>query len=138
MIKAVIDTNILVSTLSSRSIDHWVIEGLLEGRYELYVSTEILLEYEEVLKSKYSDSVASNFLFALNELPNVHFVTIYFLWGLIDSDPDDNKFADCYVASAAEYLISHDTDYSILRTVMFPKINVVSLEKFKTILYNYS
>jgi hypothetical protein len=33
-------------------------------------SLEILFEYEEVLKAKYSESVATNFLTALKELPN--------------------------------------------------------------------
>jgi putative PIN family toxin of toxin-antitoxin system len=77
--KTVIDTNVLVSALSSRSIYHWLIELLLEEKFELYVTDEILFEYEEVLKSKYSDAVATNFLVALQELPNVHFVRVYML-----------------------------------------------------------
>ena len=71
-IKTVIDTNVLVSALSSKSIYHWLIELLLDERIELYVTEEILLEYEEILKSKYSETVASNFLVSLRELSNVN------------------------------------------------------------------
>ena len=66
-IKTVIDTNVLVSALSSNSIYHWLIELLLEDKLDLYVTDEILLEYEEVLKAKYSEKVATNFLTALKK-----------------------------------------------------------------------
>ncbi len=128
MIKAVIDTNILVSALSSRSIHHWVVAMLLNEELELYISDEILLEYEEVLKVKYSETVATNFLIALNELPNVHFTRIHFRWNLIHNDPDDNKFVDCYVASGADCLVSNDTHYSILKSILFPSVRVVKIE----------
>src|ERR1700744_2527505 len=129
-IKTVIDTNVLVSALSSNSIYHWLIELLLEEKFDLYVTDEILLEYEEVLKAKYSEKVATNFLTALKELPNVHFAHVYFRWNLI-SDPDDNKFVDCYVAAGANYLLSHDTHFSILKTIPFPNINVIKIREFE-------
>lgn len=64
------------------------------------------------------------------ELPNVFYSRVFFRWNLI-ADPDDNKFVDCYVASGATYLITHDSHFSILKTVAFPKVNVVSIEEFK-------
>jgi putative PIN family toxin of toxin-antitoxin system len=130
-IRTVIDTNILVSALSSKSQYHWLVELLLEEKLELSVTEEILLEYEEILKVKYSDNVASNFLLALRELPNVFYSRVFFRWNLI-SDPDDNKFVDCYIASGAHYLITHDSHFLILKSVAFPKVNVVSIEEFKT------
>jgi hypothetical protein len=69
---------IFVASLSLHSPHHWVIEDLLEGRYDLCVSHDILLEYEEILLKKYGAEVASNFLKALQELPNVRSVTVYF------------------------------------------------------------
>jgi uncharacterized protein len=133
MTRVIIDTNVLVSALSSKSVYHWLIDALLTERFDLFVTDEILLEYEEVLKLKYSEAVANNFLVALKELPNVYFAHVYFRWNLI-SDPDDNKFVDCCVASGAEYLISHDSDFSILKTVSFPKINVAKIDEFQLIL----
>ncbi len=132
-VKTVIDTNVLVASLSSRSIYHWLIKLLLEGLIELYITDEILLEYEEVLGSKYSKEVAANFLTALKELPNVYFTHIYFRWNLI-ADPDDNKFVDCYVAAGAQYLITHDAHFSILKTIQFPKVHLLKITEFEAIL----
>jgi putative PIN family toxin of toxin-antitoxin system len=132
-IKTVIDTNVLVAALSSRSVYHWLIELLLDEKIELYVTDEILLEYEEVLRAKYAEVVAANFLMALKELPNVFFAHVYFRWNLI-SDPDDNKFVDCYVAAGAQYLISHDTHFAVLKKTPFPKVNIVHITEFEAVL----
>lgn len=130
-LKIVIDTNVLVSALSSKSNYHWVIDLLLEEKFDLYITDEILFEYEEILKARYSESVATNFLTALKELPNVHFAHVYFRWNLI-SDPDDNKFADCYIAAGANYLLSHDAHFSVLKQITFPKVNVMKLDEFQS------
>lgn len=59
-IKLVIDTNVLVSSLASKSKYHWLIQDLLQEKFELFVTYDILLEYEEILLKKYSSTVASN------------------------------------------------------------------------------
>ncbi len=128
--KTVIDTNVLVSALSSRSAYHWLIRLLFEEKIEMYVTTEILMEYEEVLKQKYSVTVAEHFLLALKELPNVHFVQVYFNWMLLN-DEDDNKFSDCYIAANATYLITNDNDFNKLKSVTFPSFTVLSIQEFE-------
>lgn len=67
----VLDTNILVSSLSRRSESNWVIQALLRGAFDLAVSNEILTEYEEILAQKYGQRAAADFLDALDILPNV-------------------------------------------------------------------
>jgi uncharacterized protein len=129
-IKTVIDTNVIVSALSGRSVYHSLIRLLLDEKIDLYVTTEILMEYEEVLKQKYSAAVAEHFLLALKELPNVHFVQVYFNWNLLD-DEDDNKFADCYIAANAEYLITNDNDFKKLKAITFPSFTVLSIQEFE-------
>lgn len=52
--KVVVDTNVLVSALSSRSVYHWMVTELLSQKFDMYITDEILLEYEEVLSKKYS------------------------------------------------------------------------------------
>jgi len=75
--KIVIDTNVLVSSLSQKSQYHWLIQKLLDEKFDLHVTGEIL-EYEEILIQKYSYTVANNFIAALKELSNVYFTQIYF------------------------------------------------------------
>ena len=49
---------------------------------------------------------------------------------LIEKDPDDNKFVDCAICSRANYLVSNDRHLSVLKTIPFPSVNVVSLQEF--------
>jgi uncharacterized protein len=77
--------------------------------------------------------IDTNFLIALKELPNVHYAHVYFRWNPI-TDADDNKFVDCYAAAGADYLLSNDSHFSILKNIAFPKINVLKLDEFETLI----
>lgn len=127
--KVVIDTNVLVSALSSRSMYHQLIKWILDASIDVYVTDEIMLEYEEILKVKYSFTTADNFLKALKELPNVTYVSVFYKWRLL-KDADDDKFIDCYIAANAHCIISNDGGYKILKSLLFPKVNVITIEDF--------
>src|SRR5688500_14611329 len=60
----------------------------------LAVTSDILLEYQEVIALKYGEFTANAFIALLHELPNVQFLTTYYNWNLISADPDDNKYCD--------------------------------------------
>ena len=47
--KVVLDTNVLLVSISERSRLHWVFSSLLEGKYVLCVTTDILSEYAEII-----------------------------------------------------------------------------------------
>lgn len=128
--KVVVDTNALVSSLAAKSEFHKLIRLILDEDVSMFVTDEIMFEYEEVLHEKYSETVAQNFLSALKEIPTVEYVNIYFKWNLLTQDEDDNKFVDCYLAANAEYLITNDTGYNILKKIDFPKVNLIKLEEF--------
>jgi predicted nucleic acid-binding protein len=49
-------------------------------------------------------------------------------------DPDDNKFSDCAIAAGANYLVTEDKHFDVLKEIGFPQINVVSLDEFRHIL----
>jgi len=49
-------------------------------------------------------------------------------------DADDNKFADCAIAANADYRITNDRDFNILKRINFPKISVVTIQEFEKIL----
>ena len=66
--KIVIDTNALISSLSRKSVYHRLIQMVLNGEIDVFVTDEIMFEYEEKLVEKYSANVANNFLSALKEL----------------------------------------------------------------------
>lgn len=101
--KLVINTNVLLVSLSSKSKYHWIFQYLKAGRFGLLVSEEILLEYEEIVSIKYNNNIARLLCDTLDALPNVSFLNPYFRWNLIHNDPDDNKFADCAIAGNADH-----------------------------------
>lgn len=125
--KVVIDTNILVSSLSRRSKSNWIIQAFLNKDFTLVVTHEILLEYEEILRIKYHGAAVDNFLRSINDSENVEMVEVYFQWQLLQ-DPDDDKFVDAVIASGADYLVSEDRDFKLLQNIDFPKVAVLRLD----------
>lgn len=70
MINIVLDTNCLISSISKRGNYFNVWRGLHSGKYILYVSNEILEEYEE-MSMKINALIASNVIQALLNSPYV-------------------------------------------------------------------
>lgn len=60
----------------------------------------------------------------------VEFIDSHFHLGLIEIDPDDNKFVDCAFAANATYIVSNDSHFDVLNKVEFPKIFVLRLSEF--------
>ncbi|MFZ4544166.1 MAG: putative toxin-antitoxin system toxin component, PIN family [Saprospiraceae bacterium] len=122
----ILDTNILVRAISSRSFSSWVFDALFDGKYDLFVSTDILLEYHEILTKIYDAEIADLVTGSIILLPNVYRTEVYFDMRLISVDMDDNKFVNCAFASNADYIVSDDKHFSILKNIAFPKINSLS------------
>ena len=75
------------------------------------MSTEILLEYDEILSATYSEKTSQMILHQLTVAPNVVFAEPAFKWDLIIEDPDDNKFADLALSTNSDYLVSNDSHF---------------------------
>lgn len=126
----VLDCNILVICLTSKSPYHYIYRALIEGKIQIAVSGEILLEYEEVIQAKYGIRTATAFISLLKELPNVHYIDPYYKWLLIDTDPDDNKYCDCAIAGKAVYLVTEDKHFNVLKNISFPHISTIDIDAF--------
>ena len=70
----------------------------------------------------------------LSSAPNVVFTEPFFKWSLISQDPDDNKFADLAISASADFLVTNDRHFEVLKEIPFPVVSVVSLKKFRKIL----
>ncbi len=131
MLRVVIDTNVLLVSISPKAPNHWVIQHFLRADFLLCVTTDILLEYEEVITRHMGALAATNFMEALENAPHVELITRYFRWGLIEADPDDNKFVDCAIAGNAQFIVSEDRHFRALQQVEYPKVKVIGLEEFR-------
>lgn len=131
----VLDTNILLVSVSDKSSSFWLYRALQEGKFKIAYTTEILSEYEEQLSKHWNSFTATSVLLALLELPNAIQATVYYNLQLI-KDFDDNKFVDCAFATGAQFIVTEDKDFDVLKKITFPKINVIDLNSFKQILIN--
>lgn len=135
--RVVIDTNILLVSVSSRSTFHPIYKAILSGKIELCVSTSILQEYEEIMGLRWNSIVAGNTVDALLRSPHIHLIDPRFKWISIYSDPDDDKFVDCAVASNALYLATNDRHFNFLKNVVFPPVNIINAEELlQIVLHN--
>ncbi len=105
-------------------------KAFLNGAFR--VATDILNEYAEKLEEKYilRPHVAENTLKAIENSPDVVYVSKYFYWNLITVDPDDNKFVDCAVAANADFIVTDDRHFNVLKDIPFPSVRVVSADDF--------
>jgi len=127
----ILDTNVLLVSISSKSPYHCIFEQLINGTYDLSVTSEILMEYEEVIERKYNSEVAKDVIRTLLTLPNVQKIIVYYKWNLIEADNDDNKFVDCAVSANATGIVTQDKHFNVLRNIDFPDINLISIADFK-------
>lgn len=130
MSPVVIDTNCLLQIIPRRSPYRPIWDAFLQGRFDLCVSNEILDEYQEILEQQVTPSLAENVVLLILNQKNVRLVDPHFRMQLITAAPDDNKFVDCAFAAGADYLVSEDRHFDVLRTIPFPKLNLVTLDEF--------
>ena len=82
------------------------------------------------MEQQISPSVAENVVLLILNKKNTMLVDPHFRMGIITADPDDNKFVDCAFAAGADYLVSEDSHFDVLRRTPFPQLNLVTLDKF--------
>ena len=87
-------------------------------------------EYAEILEQHMGSVVSESVLGTLENLKNIQLVTRYYRFQLL-KDQDDNKFVDCAVASSADFIVTHDKDFKLLRDLPFPKVNVIDSIQFE-------
>ena len=128
--RVVLDTNIVLVSASRHSSHNWVMQEWVNGRYEVCVTTDILLEYAEIIGQKMGTRASMALMAMFDNLDNVQYITNYFSFELL-ADRDDNKFVDCAIAANADFIVSHDKDFRILKDIRFPYIEVIDLAEFK-------
>ena len=132
----VLDTNCLLVSISNSSKFHSVWTAFLNQEFILCISNEILSEYEEILARKTSPAFAEKIIYIILNSENVVFVNPFYRFELITADPDDNKFVDCAIVGNADYIVSQDAHFNVLKTIDFPKVNAIRIEEFAKTLNN--
>ena len=132
--KVVLDTNCLIVCLSVTSKYYCLWRAFRDMRIILCYTTDIISEYGEILPRFYNSQFSNDVINELLLSPNVIKTNNYYRWNLIYDDPDDNKFVDCALNSGADYIVTNDKHFNVLKTLAFPPIKVINIEVFKSIL----
>jgi len=131
----VLDTNCLTQILPREAEYRWLYDSILRGEIALAVTTEILDEYAEVLDVFFGSTVLGEYVTkTIIELPKTRKTIVFFNFYLIFDDPDDNKFVDCAVSAAADFIITEDRHFRVLKKIPFPKVTCLTLPQFKKLL----
>jgi len=129
VIKAVYDTNVIVSALlSSEGIPAILVDLAIQQEIRLFLSEEILQEYEGVLvrpKFGFSKKSVKRFIRLLKTKSKV--VKPKSL-GFTLKDPGDDKFLECALAAKANYLVTGNTRHFPSPT--YKGIHIVSPRDF--------
>ena len=115
--KAVIDTNVLISGVfwsgtPARILEHWS-----QGSFEMAVSEPILQEYRRVLveiSAGRRHDLVQRWLLHIARYAQVVSIDAHVH---LSVDPDDDKFIECALASKAQYVVSGDRHLLTLNRV---------------------
>jgi uncharacterized protein len=95
-----------------------ILESWVRGRLVWAVSTDILLEYQEVILRQSGAARWHLFATLMDVVAvtgrNLLLVNPTFRFRVISSDPDDNKFCDCAITAGADYIVTDDSDFAPL------------------------
>lgn len=128
--RIVLDTNVLLMALPTRSPYRIIFDGIGSGEVTLLISNEVLSEYFEILSLKTTEEIARNVTEFLINSPSIEQIEPHFRWNIITADPDDNKYVDLAVAGNALFLVSNDRHFRVLKELAFPQVNVINALDF--------
>jgi putative PIN family toxin of toxin-antitoxin system len=121
--KVVLDTNVLISAaLKPGGLEAQVVNLVISGQLEAWITFEILAEYEEVLARPKFAAVSETSQRILDALKLRAKKTTALTTATIALDEDDNRFIECAEAAQANFLVTgnlrhYPTEHGNTRTV---------------------
>jgi len=132
MLKAVYDTNIIVSAVLHKGrLPASLLSLALEGKVELFVSEELLKEYEGVLKRpkfKLDEKEIGN-LMKLIKRKSIKVKPTKRLT-IIKKDPVDNRILECALEAEVDFIVTGNKKH--LPFDKFHGIKIVNPQEFAT------
>ena len=128
-IKAVLDTNVVISGIFWQGAPFEILEGWQNRRFLLVISPPILDEYRRVLDemTKQRSIPVLNSILELIELHSEMVTPVRFPEHVC-SDPDDDKFLEAALAARADYVVSGDA--ALLKIKNHHGIQIVKPRQF--------
>jgi uncharacterized protein len=131
-VKVIIDTNVLISAiLKDRVPEELILFIVRHGKFEWFVTDEILEEYFSVMKRRKfnlsSDIIRSWETLIVSHTTNIGSIKKTHI--KFPRDINDEKFLACSIVSNSDFLITGDEDFKSAIKLVNTKIISVSLFK---------
>lgn len=126
------DTNVLLSaTLWEGSVAQKLLFDLIGQDVTIYSTTEILAEYQKVLKRDFDFSDKDIAEIISKVLSFVTLVNPTIKTEIVKDDPDDNKIVECALESKSNYIITYDNH--LLKLKEYEGIKIIKPEEARTL-----
>lgn len=129
--RAVLDTNVLISGVISTGVPHEILVSGFEGTYQIVVSVETLGEFRDTLQ-KYPEKFHMSEEEIQREVETVRYFAEFVdpeeSIAAVDDDPDDDKFLEAAAAGDVDYLVSGDRH--LLDIESFRSVDIVEPRAF--------
>ena len=129
MLKIVPDTNVLISAVISQGCEYELLKLAKLGKISLFISYDILWEFEEVIKRSkfgFSTEQITNALKQIEDTCQIVEPTIKL--DVVKRDKDDNKVIETAVEGEADYIVSGDKDLLDLKA--YKGIRIINAREF--------
>ena len=127
--KIVLDANIFISSFFWGGNPKAIVERIISGIDELFITKEILDEIEEVIrrpKFHADNDMINYFISSIEEIGNK--ITAQKLVKIGSRDRSDNKYIECGIAANTDYIISGDIH--LLELKKYENIKIVSAKDY--------
>jgi len=132
-IKAILDTNVLISGIFWKGAPFEILKAWQEHRFRLAMTLPILYEYRRVLDemNKRRPIPVLSTILEIIELQSEMVEPVSFAKAVCD-DPDDDKFLEAALAANADYVVSGDA--ALLSLKNYRRIQIVRPASFLKLL----
>ena len=124
--RAVPDTNILISAFLWGGNPARLLEAAIDGEVQLFISQPILDELVRVLNRKGFEAKVPQILDYLGKISTM--VEPALTLNAVKDDPQDNHIVECAVAAKADVIITGDKD--LLRMGQYEGIQILQVSDF--------
>jgi len=128
-IKAVYDTNILVSAFIGKGAPYKALVAVFEGKVRLILSPDIMLELEDVIsrpKFRYDEKQIRKILTVIFQASQIVEPDIFL--DIVKEDPSDNRIIEAAISGGAKYIVTGDSHLLNLKEI--DKIKIIPVREF--------
>ncbi|MBI2144319.1 putative toxin-antitoxin system toxin component, PIN family [Candidatus Woesearchaeota archaeon] len=129
MLRAVADTNILISAIIAEGNEYKLLKEAKLGRFRLVLSPQVITELREVISRAKFGFSKNQIELAVKQIISIAEIVI--TTSEIDAvkeDPDDNKIIEAAIDGYAGYIVSGDKD--LLRLQKFRNVRIIPAAVF--------